>query len=268
LVKNKRSHIITSSGSPDSESITEVSRRRKDSYFDSPLMESPSMVKLIKKPDYFAHTREGYEKARPSTPTRIIKCSLIKECILWLQSKNLRIFNPYEKGKGEYCKPRNLPTITLEKLKLIKHPCFLLLQEMFFYKGILMIDAYLHGILETTLKSYRSGWKIFIYFLVEENNNNSDWEDKNLCQEIYLEFLNRAFIGKEVAPTSLNIVCSAISKFLTVFIPDFNFAQSNFVKNIKKGVIKDKPKNLRYSNIWNPDILLNYYQQVNLKRES
>jgi hypothetical protein len=64
LVKNKRSRIITSSGSPDSESITEVSRRRKDSYFDSPLMERPSMVKLIKKPDYFDYTTEKIRKGK------------------------------------------------------------------------------------------------------------------------------------------------------------------------------------------------------------
>jgi hypothetical protein len=80
-----------------------------------------------------------------------------------------------------------------------------------------MIDAYLHGISETTLKNYRFGWKIFIYFLVEENYNNSDWKDKNSCQEIYLEFLNWAFIGKEVAPTSLNIVCNF--KVLNSFYP-------------------------------------------------
>jgi hypothetical protein len=153
---------------------------------------------------------EGYEKERPSTPTRIIKCSLIKECILWLQSKTLRVFNLCEKGKGEICGPGELPIIALERLKLIKHPCFLLIQEMFFFRGV------------------------FVYFLVEESYNNSDWEDKSLCQEIYLEFLNWAFVRKEVAPSSLNIVCSAISKFLTIFILDFNFAQSNFIKNIKK----------------------------------
>jgi hypothetical protein len=60
--------------------------------------------------------------------------------------------------------------------------------------------------------------------------------------------INWAFIGKEIAP-SLNIICSAISKFLTELIHEFSFAQSNFVKNIKKGLKKDKPKNLRYSNI-------------------
>jgi uncharacterized protein YsxB (DUF464 family) len=40
-------------------------------------------------------------------------------------------------------------------------------------------------------------------------------------------------LEKKIVPTSLNIVCSAISKFLTVFIPDFNFAQSNLVKKQK-----------------------------------
>jgi hypothetical protein len=78
--------------------------------------------------------------------------------------------------------------------------------------------------------------------------------------------LKWAFVGKEVAPTSLNIICSAISKFLTVFIHEFSFAQSNFVKNIKKGLIKDKPKNPRYSNIWNPDILLDYYLNINIEK--
>jgi hypothetical protein len=146
-----------------------------------------------------------------------------------LESKTLRVIDPYRKGKEEYCGPRDLPTITLEKLKLIKYSCFLLLQEMFFYKRVSMIDAYLHRISETTLKSYRPGFKIFVYFLVEENYNNSDWEDKNVCEEI--------------------LKLGAISKFLTVFIPDFNFTQSNFVKNIKRSLIKDKPKNPRYSNI-------------------
>jgi uncharacterized protein YsxB (DUF464 family) len=248
MVKNK---TITSTGSSNSKSFTEISGRRKNSYFDSAqvwssLLKSLIISTIIRK---CVDEGESHEKERPSTPTRIIKCSLIKECILWLQSKTLRVFNLYEKGKGEYCGPHELPTITLEKVKSIKHPCFLLLQEMFFFRGVSIIDAYLHGISETTLKSCKSGWKIFVYFLIEENYNNSDWEGKNICQEIYLEFLNWAFVGKEVAPTYLNIVCSAISKFLTVFIPDFNFAQSNFIKNIKKGLIKNKPKNPRYSNI-------------------
>jgi hypothetical protein len=45
LVKNKRSHTITSSGSPNSESIIEVLRRRKNGYFNSSFFERPSMVK-------------------------------------------------------------------------------------------------------------------------------------------------------------------------------------------------------------------------------
>jgi hypothetical protein len=64
----------------------------------------------------------------------------------------------------------------------------------------------------------------------------------------------------------LNIVCSSISKFLTVFIPDYNFAQSNFVKNIKRGLAKDKSKKPRYLNIWNPDLLLDYYLNINIER--
>jgi hypothetical protein len=54
-----------------------------------------NFVKIIKKPNFFDYTTgeirkhvnegEGYEKERPSTSTRIIKCSLIKEFIL---SKN------------------------------------------------------------------------------------------------------------------------------------------------------------------------------------
>jgi hypothetical protein len=43
------------------------------------------------------------------------------------------------------------------------------------------IYIYLYGVIETTLTTYKSGWKIFIYFLVKENYNNGDWEDKNLC---------------------------------------------------------------------------------------
>jgi hypothetical protein len=76
---------------------------------------------------------------------------------------------------------------------MLKHPYFLLLKEIFYFRGISMIDAYLCGVTKPTLKSYKSKWKRFIY-LVEKNNNNNDCEYKNLCPEIYLEFLNWAFV--------------------------------------------------------------------------
>jgi hypothetical protein len=163
LVKNKRSHTSASSDSPNSESIAKVSRRKKNSYFDSALLERPSMVKLIKKPNLFDFTTveirkcvnkgEGYEKERPSIPTRIVKCLLIKKFILWFQNQGIRIFNPYKKGKGKYCGLGNLQTITLKELRMLKHPCFLLIQEMCYYRGISMIDAYFHGVSQTTLIS-------------------------------------------------------------------------------------------------------------------
>jgi uncharacterized protein YsxB (DUF464 family) len=71
---------------------------------------------------------------------------------------------------------------------------------------------------------------------------------------------------KEVTTASLYIVCSSISKFLTVFISNFNFAQSNFIKNIKRGLARDKTKKTRYSNISNQDFLLNYYININIKK--
>jgi hypothetical protein len=65
-------------------------RRRKNGYFDSSFLERPSMVKLIKKSNYFhqkikkcINEGDDYEKERPSTPTRIIKCSFVKEFIIW-----------------------------------------------------------------------------------------------------------------------------------------------------------------------------------------
>jgi hypothetical protein len=93
----------------------------------------------------------------------------------------------------------------------MKNPYFLLLQEMFSVREIFIIDAYLRGTAESTWKSYKSGWNTFIKFLMEEKYNNTNWDDK-----IYLEFLNWAFIGKQIPP-------SAVSKFICAFIPDFNF---------------------------------------------
>jgi hypothetical protein len=61
-------------------------------------------------------------------------------------------------------------------------------------------------------------------------------------------------------------VCGAISKFITVFITDFNLAQSNFVKNIKKGFMKSNPKKPKYSTMWNPDLLIGNYQRINPKK--
>jgi hypothetical protein len=82
----------------------------------------------------------------------------------------------------------------------------------------------LSGTSESTWRSYKSGWNIFVRFLIEENNTNIDWENEKICNRIYLEFLNWAFVGKQISASSINIVCSAISKFICVFIPDFNFA--------------------------------------------
>jgi hypothetical protein len=60
----------------------------------------------------------------------------------------------------------------------MKNPYFLLLQEMFSIRGISIIDAYLKNIVETTWKSYRSGWNMFVKFLVEEKYNDNDWENR------------------------------------------------------------------------------------------
>jgi uncharacterized protein YsxB (DUF464 family) len=43
------------------------------------------------------------------------------------------------------------------------------------------------------------------------------------------------FIGKKIPPSSINITCSAVSKFISALITDFNFTQTKFIKNIKKG---------------------------------
>jgi hypothetical protein len=54
-IKNKRTCRISSSDSLTPESIEEISRR-KNSYIDSTFLEGPSMVKLIKKTNYFDYT--------------------------------------------------------------------------------------------------------------------------------------------------------------------------------------------------------------------
>jgi hypothetical protein len=57
--------------------------------------------------------------------------------------------------------------MTLTILKDINHPYFLLLQEMFYYRGMTLTDAYLNGTAKSTWRSYKSGWNIFVRFLVE-----------------------------------------------------------------------------------------------------
>jgi hypothetical protein len=111
---------------------------------------------------------------------------------------------------------------------------------MFSIQGISIINAYMKGTVETTWKSYRSGWNMFIEFLVEEKYNDTDWENKKECEMVYLEFLNWAFIGRKIPPSSINIAYTAVSKFICAFITDFNFAQTKFIKNIKKGFMTNK----------------------------
>jgi hypothetical protein len=98
---------------------------------------------------------------------------------------------------------------------------------------------------------------------MEEKHNNTNWENRKEYDKVYLEFLNWAFIRKKIPPSSINIACSAVSKFICAFITDFNFAQSKFVKNIKKGFMMGNPKKPKYPIMWNPDLLIDYYYKNN-----
>jgi hypothetical protein len=117
---------------------------------------------------------------------------------------------------------------------------------MFNFKGISLIDAYLSGTAETTWKSYKSGWNTFVEFLVKQRYTHTDWENRKDCDRIYLEFLNWVFVGKHIPSSSINITCSAILKFICAFIPDFNFAQSKLVKNIRRGFMTSNSKKPKY----------------------
>jgi hypothetical protein len=82
--------------------------------------------------------------------------------------------------------------MSLEKLKLIKHPCFLLIQEMFAFRGVSLIDAYLHGISETTLKSYKSIATLVSIVLIVFKR---------------ISLLNSFLIHDKIPPMSVLILC-------------------------------------------------------------
>jgi hypothetical protein len=75
--------------------------------------------------------------------------------------------------------------------------------------------------------------------------------------------LNWVFVGRHISSSSINITCNAISKFICAFIPQFNFAQTSLVKNIRKGFSTSNPKKPKYPTIWNPDVLIDYYYKNN-----
>jgi uncharacterized protein YsxB (DUF464 family) len=91
----------------------------------------------------------------------------------------------------------------------------------------------------------------------------SQLESDKECNKLNLEFLNWVFVGKHIPPSSINITCSAISKFICAFIPQFNFAHTSLVKNIRKGYMTSNPKKVKYPTIWNPDLLIDYYYRNN-----
>jgi hypothetical protein len=190
------------------------------------------------------------------------KILLVKEFILYYYNKNIKIFDTLAKGAQEYCGPCQLSGIVSIELTGLKNPYFLLLQEMFKFRGISLIDAYLAGTSPSTWRS-KSGWNIFIRFLIEEKISNVDWEDEKTCNKIYQEFLNWAFVGKQIPASSINIACSAISKFICAFIPNFNFTSSKFIKSMKRGFMMNHPKKPRYPITWNPDLLIDYYYKNN-----
>jgi hypothetical protein len=101
---------------------------------------------------------------------------------------------------------------------------------MFSYRGITLINAYLNNTTESW-RSYKSGWNTFVRFLIKQKYTNIEWESNKKCDRIYLELLNWVFVGKHIPPSSINI--TVISKFICAFIPDFNFAHINLVKNIR-----------------------------------
>jgi hypothetical protein len=267
LVKHKRSCSSASADPSSTESIEEISR------IDSSLLEGPNMVKLIEKNDYFHYTTgqirkridpwQDDEEERTPSATRDIKCLLVKEFILYYDNQNIKVFDSSARGKDEYCGPQQLSRIISLELTGLKNPYFLLLQEMFSFRGISFIDAYLSDTSETTWRSYKSEWNTFVKFLIEQRYTHIDWENREICNKIYLEFLNWAFVGKHIPPTSINITCSAISKFICAFIPDFNFAESKLVKNIEKGFMTRNPRKPKYPVMWNPDLLINYYFENN-----
>jgi hypothetical protein len=122
------------------------------------------MDRLTRKNDYFQHTTgevrkcidtwEGDDKERTKFATREFKCSLVKEFLLYYKNKDITVFDPSAREKDEYCGPCQLQRITSLTLTGMKNPYFLLLQEMFSYRGISLTDAYLSGTSETTWRSY------------------------------------------------------------------------------------------------------------------
>jgi hypothetical protein len=97
---------------------------------------------------------------------------------------------------------------------------------------------------DLTWRSYKSGWNIFVRFLLEEKITNTDWEDEKTFNKIYQEFLNWAFVGRQIPASSINTACSAISKFMCA--SNFNFASSKFIKSMKRGFMINHPKKPRY----------------------
>jgi hypothetical protein len=240
LVNHKRACSSTSTHPSSTESIEEIQRRRKNSYIDSSFLEGPSKDRLIRKPDYFNYTTgqirkhidtwEGDDKERSPSATRELKCLLVKEFILYYDNKNTKVFDSSAKGAKEYCGPCQLLGIVSLELTGLKNPYFVLLQEKFKFRGISIIDAYLAGTLQSTWRSYKTGWNIFIRFLIEEKISNVDWEDEKTCNRIFQELLNWAFVGRKIPASSINIACNTISKFMCAFITNFNFASSKFIK--------------------------------------
>jgi hypothetical protein len=174
LVKHKRAGSSSSADPSSTESIEEISRRTKDSYVDSSFLKKPSMDRLIKKLTISTIPVDQGES----------KCTLVKEFILYYDNKGFKVFNSSAKGKEEYCGPCQLSRITPFALNTIKNPYFFLLQEMFSIHGISIIDAYLKSTVESTWKSYKSGWNIFIKFLVKEKYIDTYWEDKKDCEKV------------------------------------------------------------------------------------
>jgi hypothetical protein len=61
--------------------------------------------------------------------------------------------------------------------------------------------------------------------------------EKNV--KVYLEFLNWVFIRRKIPPSSINMPCSAVSKFICAFITDFNFAQTKFRGKKQKLILRE-----------------------------
>jgi hypothetical protein len=157
-------------------------------------------------------------------------------------------------------KPFYLEERRLEDLEKILQRWMLVLEVLTHITGLKKLDLSISTLTKSTQRGYKGGWNLFILFFIKNNEPFPNWNDEDECIVIFGDFISWFLSNNKLS--ELNITSSAISKMFQWLFPKLAIAKLPEIISLKKKTLINHPKQVKYLQIWEADILLSYYQKT------